>query len=350
MSKKNNHQNVKLSTAKKLIIKTLKVNLVPYLQSSPGIGKSDLYKEIAKEFNLKVIDIRLAQCDPTDLNGFPFVNKDTNTASFIPMDIFPIKTTKIPKDYEGWLLVLDELPQASPAVQKASFKLILDRMVGLHHLHKNCFIVAAGNLITDNAFVEEMPTALQSRLIHIETHADAEEWIDWALKNDIDHRIISYIEYKPDHLHAFKPTHNDRTFACPRTWEFASKLIKDEVSLSDDNDLITLLSGTISVGIANEFKIFNKIYKELIKFEQILTDPEKIQVPTEPGILYALTGTISHNASASTMAPLIKFIERIPTEFQVITIRNIIKRDSTMLENTHISEWISNTASTAFSF
>lgn len=42
--------------------------LVPFMKGSPGIGKSDIYKQIAKRFKLKLIDIRLSQCDPTDLN------------------------------------------------------------------------------------------------------------------------------------------------------------------------------------------------------------------------------------------------------------------------------------------
>jgi len=41
--------------------------LVPNLLGSPGCGKSALIHQIAEEFNLKVIDLRLSQCDPTDL-------------------------------------------------------------------------------------------------------------------------------------------------------------------------------------------------------------------------------------------------------------------------------------------
>jgi len=36
--------------------------------SSPGLGKSDVVKQVAKELNLKVIDFRLSTADPTDLN------------------------------------------------------------------------------------------------------------------------------------------------------------------------------------------------------------------------------------------------------------------------------------------
>ena len=50
--------------------------LTPMLVGSPGIGKSDIVKLVAKKHNLKLIDVRLAQSDPTDLNGFPTLQSD----------------------------------------------------------------------------------------------------------------------------------------------------------------------------------------------------------------------------------------------------------------------------------
>lgn len=132
------------------------------------------------------------------------------------MKHFPIEGDPIPHGYSGWLLFLDEATSAPPAIQAAAYKLILDRMVGSHHLHKNVAIVCAGNLETDNAIVQPMSTALQSRLVHMELVIDHQEWIDWAVQNDIDHRITSFIGFKPSALFTFTPDHTDKTYACPR--------------------------------------------------------------------------------------------------------------------------------------
>lgn len=59
---------IKLSRAAELITLALKANLVPMVHGSPALGKSSIVKQIAKKFNLKLIDLRLSQCDPTDLN------------------------------------------------------------------------------------------------------------------------------------------------------------------------------------------------------------------------------------------------------------------------------------------
>ncbi len=45
------------------------------IAGSPGIGKSYIIRDIAEQFKLKVIDMRLSQCDPTDLNNFLIISK-----------------------------------------------------------------------------------------------------------------------------------------------------------------------------------------------------------------------------------------------------------------------------------
>lgn len=59
---------IKISQAIPLVIAALKAKLVPMLHGSPAVGKSAIVRQIAKQFNLKLIDLRLSQCDPTDLN------------------------------------------------------------------------------------------------------------------------------------------------------------------------------------------------------------------------------------------------------------------------------------------
>ena len=109
---------VKVSQAVSMIAKFIRARLVPMITGSPGIGKSNIVHQIAADYGLKVIDMRLAQCDPCDLMGFPTI--DGEKACYKPMDTFPIEGDPVPKGYNGWLLFLDELNSAPPAVQAAA--------------------------------------------------------------------------------------------------------------------------------------------------------------------------------------------------------------------------------------
>lgn len=96
------------------------------------------------------------------------------------------------------------------------YKLILDRKVGNYDLHPAVAMAAAGNLETDNAIVEEMSTALKSRMAHLTLMLDNRKWLDWATNAGVDYRITSYINFKPNSLYEFNPDSEDDTYACPR--------------------------------------------------------------------------------------------------------------------------------------
>jgi hypothetical protein len=333
---------VKISKAIELIVDYIKAKLVPFLEGPPGIGKSQIVHSIAKQFNLKVIDLRLSQCDPTDLLGFPTIMG--TRAGYAPMETFPIEGDAIPEGYAGWLLFLDEFSSAPPAVQAAAYKLTLDRMVGVRHLHKNVAIVCAGNREGDNAIVQPMSTALQSRLAHMELVVDAKEFVEWGQANGIHHYITDYIQFKPGQVYTFSPDHTDKTYACPRTWEFASRLMFG----SNEKNRLQLLAGVVSEGVAREFLKFCEVYEDLPKPAQLIRDPEGIAIPKEPSILYALTGTISHNATNDNFSQLMKVIKRLPVEFQVVTMRETICRNKQMMTHASVQKWITESATNLF--
>ena len=335
---------VKVSQAVSMIAKFIRARLVPMITGSPGIGKSNIVHQIAAEYGLKVIDMRLAQCDPTDLLGFPSIQGAK--ASYVPMDTFPVEGDPIPQGYKGWLIFLDEMNSAPMAVQSAAYKLILDRMVGNHKLHKNVAIVAAGNLETDNAIVQPMSTALQSRMAHLELIADAKEWVDWASSNGIDYRITSYINFRPDALYTFSPDHTDKTYASPRTWEFANRVL--QVADASTPEALPMLAGTISEGVAREFLGFCKIHMSLPKLADIIAAPTTIAVPDEPSILFAMTGALGNNANKENIGALMKFIQRLPVEFQVVTLRETIRRNKELIQHEAVRDWVTKSATDLF--
>ena len=332
------HLTVPPSTARSMIVRCLLAGLVPDIRSSPGMGKSDIVRSIAEEYRLKLIDIRLGQCDITDLNGLPRFTSD-GRAEFAPFTLFPLEGDDLPVDdegepLEGWLIFFDEMSSANKQLQAAAYKLILDRMVGQRKLHRKVLMACAGNLETDRAVVHSMSTALQARLIHIEMRVDHREWMNWAIRNNVDNRIIGFLEFKPEYLHKFDPDHQDKTFACPRTWWFANKLITGRKVGNED---VPLLAGTISAGVAQEFVQFCKIYADLPKIADILKDPVNAKIPEEPSTKYAMVSMIADHFTNSTADDLATYIQRYPVEFRVIMLRMVRQRQPNLMRHKAVS-------------
>ena len=209
-------------------------------------------------------------------------------------------------------------------------------MIGNRPLHERVAMMAAGNLETDNAVVHSMSTALQSRLIHLELAVNKNDWMDWAAKNDIDSRVMAFIEFKPALLHKFQPDSQEHTYPCPRTWFFCSKLIKNQKILTNEDDL-PLLAGTIGPGAATEFLEFARIYELLPTIDQIVANPAGVMLPNEPGIKFALATMVAENMDKSNATDLVKFLDRLPVECRVLCLRMACGRNPTLPGNSAVA-------------
>ena len=323
----------------------LKAGLTPMVSSSPGMGKSDIIRTIADTFMLKVIDFRVSQCEPVAMQGYPGVTNGRMT--FHIPEYFPIEGDTIPDGYDGWLLFLDEFNSGNKQTEAAAYKLILDREVYKYKLHPRCLIAAAGNLTTDRAIVNTQSTATTSRLTHYRMRVDHNVWVDWANAHGVDHRIISLIKFKPELLHRFDTSTSELTFPCPRTWEFASKVIKNKPKV----DLITKtrLAGTIGEGAAVELATYSEIYQNLPTIEQILSNPKSgWKVPKEPSEQYAVTTMLAHNCTNDNIEKIVTAINRLPVDFQVITFKDIYKRSPQLKGHSVIKQWVAKNSSIIF--
>jgi hypothetical protein len=308
--------------AKKFIKKCMKVQEVPLLKSAPGMGKSDLIRSIADELGLLVIDVRLAQIEAVEMNGYPDLAGEY--ATYKQMDIFPTQKTPIPAGYNGFLIFLDELTQAKKDVQGAAHKLILDRMVGQEKLHDMAFIVAAGNRSQDRAASTGLITSLQSRLIHLTLHVDFEnDFFPYALNEGYDPRILSFLNFRTDAFNNFDPLHSGDTYACSRTWFKLHKLIKDEPEIG--HSWVPLIAGTIGEGAAAEFKTFCGIWQSLPEVASITSNPSGANLPSDSQTKYAMIGMLTTKVTKENLPSFVTYVRRMEPELQLVFVRLVAK-------------------------
>lgn len=309
-------------------IKTcIKANQPPFIHGSPGIGKSDVVRQVGKDLDLPIADVRAVLLDPVDLRGLPTVNGDGRAKWAIP--------EFLPREGKG-ILFLDELNAAPKLVQAACYQLVLDRKLGEYTLPKEWHIVSAGNRETDRAVVTRMPSALANRFIHIDFDVDVEDWILWALNHNVMTELISFIRFRPPLLNAFDPKAASKAFPTPRSWMFVNNIMATNPA---QDILYDLLKGTVGEGATAEFLAFWKIFNKLPSPDVILTNPDSSEVPTDPATLYALMGALAARAKDSNMDRLMKYMARVPNEFCVLLMRDALRRDNSLANTRAYINW-----------
>lgn len=90
MSKAEQLPQVTIPTIKTLLLAIYFPTKQPvFLWGAPGIGKSDLVADLGAETNRPVLDIRLAQYDPTDVRGIPYFDGESRQMKWAKPSEFP---------------------------------------------------------------------------------------------------------------------------------------------------------------------------------------------------------------------------------------------------------------------
>lgn len=303
-----------------------------FLWGAPGIGKSSIVKQIAKDMDVAFIDLRLALMDPTDLKGIPFYDKESHTALWAPPAFLPSKG-------EG-ILFLDELNSAAPSVQSSAYQLILDRKVGEYELPDGWAIVAAGNREGDRGVTYRMPAPLANRFVHFELEVDVNDWRDWAYKSALDERIIAYISYKNEHLFTFDAKSDAKSFATPRSWEYVGNILKSPLSFEL---LLETISGTVGKDVAVSFLSFIRVMDRLPDVQNIL-NAKDIAYSDEVDVLYALSaGIVSaylKRQDDESLDNLLTYTLEMKSEFAVMIVQDLQRNGVDMQHSEVFKEWV----------
>lgn len=231
------------------------------IHGSPGVGKSSIVKQAADEFGIDLIDLRLSAMESGDVLGIPFVfngEMEFSTPKWWPDGSRPS------------ILFLDELKTASPSVQVAAFRLILDRSIqNGKTLPSNCIIMAAGNLKEDKSGARDLLPAAANRFdmhLIIDKNRLSESFLNHAVMQGYDRSVIGYLTWKKSSIYG--KIGDEEAFASPRTWEGVSNIRR--LGITDKNMLSVAIAG--AVGSAESIS-----FMSYLEYNHMLPDWERIR-------------------------------------------------------------------------
>ena len=133
--------------------------------------------------------------------------------------------SEIKSNLKPTLIHFEELNRASQHVRNAALQILLEREIGTEFkFNENVLMMCSGNLgEEDNTDVEELDSALNNRLIHVNHKLSVEEWIDGFARENVHPTIVDYIETHPEQI--YKTSENTDAYATPRSWTFLSDFI-----------------------------------------------------------------------------------------------------------------------------
>lgn len=315
-----------------------RANIPTMIWGPPGIGKSQISYQVADQLNAKLFELRANLFDPVDVRGgLKVVEQQDGTYKTrygVPED-YPDST------YAGnVVLLVDELPNAPKATQNALLQLILDKKIGTYTLPAGTAIIAAGNRSIDRAAVHEMPTPVKNRFAHYEIEANIDDWCAWAMQNNISPTITSFLRYRPTMLHSLDSREN--AFPTPRAWEMVDRKMPFMGSSADDE--FYGVASIIGDGPAGEFIAFKQTADQMPDLDQIVRSPYSTTVPSDPSVLFAVSGALAARADEDNYKDIMAYANRMPAEYQVVLVRDSLAKDRDLMKTPAFQKWTQDNA------
>jgi hypothetical protein len=301
------------------------------IQSSPGLGKSDIVSQCAARLGFDLLILHPVTDDPTDAKGLPvFAN---GIADFIPYGnlLRMINATR------PLIVFLDDLGQAAQSVQAAYMQLILCRQINGKAISPHVRFVAATNRRSDNAGVAGLITPLISRFHAVlELAINVADWAQWAIKAGLPLELIAFVNFRPALLSTFdaKAAKEGKPFACPRTVAMLGDWIKAGV---DDPKLF---AGCVGESFATEFAAFLQIYRQVGNLPaQVCINPQTAPIPASLDQKFALCAALSYHVTKQNADSIGIYCERIESEFATFFWKTATARKPEIVDTNAFTRW-----------
>ena len=326
---------------------------VPLVVGESGIGKTALAKKIAKENNWSLIVIDGNLLKEGEIGGLPTVESyktinsngeqvEKKTTIYAVHNKLREIDEEISKG-KTVLLFIDEINRCEHTVQQELMNLILNKEINGYKLDKNVNILAAMNPSSKYGSdfdyqVVDMDAAQENRFVWLNMEPDHEQWINWAINEGLENKVIEFISTFPEYLNKIN---EDDVRATPRSYERVSKsykVYKEQKGLIPKSVFLNVIKGNVGKVIAEEFINFIESNQSpLISYNDVflgdvlsLEIVEKIKNETHTrlylsakNILKKLELDIKQHNAVIDIDRLIEFLKLYPIDLMVGIMKDI---------------------------
>ncbi|MBT6052347.1 MAG: AAA domain-containing protein [Candidatus Scalindua sp.] len=252
-------KNLQLNISEmKDVLNALPHTMAVFCEGVHGIGKSSVFRQLATERDAIFIDMRLSQCEYTEIAGYP---KDVDGKMLHLNPWWRTQIEEAAKENKNVVLLFDEMNRAHKDVLQTVFQVVLDREVQGWKFPTNVkvWIYAAGNT-GDDYDVTMMDPALVDRFFRFELRPSNDEWTNWAKDNDVHEAVVQFIMKNDNFLDPISNLDDtDEKMQSRRSWTKLSDVLNKTPELvnSEDTTMVQLLAaGFVGTKVAPKFAKF----------------------------------------------------------------------------------------------
>ena len=302
------------------------------LQGDMGNGKSATLTTLGEKHSKHRIfycdcttkdvgDLMLPMFSELDQNG-QFVRFVTNEELGIHID-------------DPVIIMVDEFGKANKSVQNALLCLMYERKMGSRKLHEESIVYATTNLGAEGVGDLLPPHARNRFCVLTVKKWTNEQWMEWAINNQIDPQVILFAKENPeifqsftevenpdDNQYIYHPKVSRAAFVTPRSLETASHICKVRDQLGADTTT-ALLIGCIGEHAARQLNAQFTISDDLVPLDDIKNSPKSAKIPSTAAAQCMMMYRTLSNIDRSWMDSWMDYMDRLPANMQGMFVNGV---------------------------
>lgn len=240
------------------------VNRLPfYLEGEPGIGKTEIVKQIADELGIGYVSFSLTHHTRNSLLGLPVIKEledGDKYTSYTMSEVIAKVLEAVEGGHKEGILLLDEFPCMSETIMPAMLAFLQTKNIGTHHLPEGWVIVLCGNPTKYNKSARTFDAAIVDRLRKLEIQFEPNVFIEYAQQIKMHPCIIEYLKLNNEKVYWYQKAEKQLELVTCRGWENLSHMINAQEELELDICTEDVKQYLKSEHIANDFYLFYQTY------------------------------------------------------------------------------------------
>ena len=190
---------------------SLRRTIVPLFVGNPGIGKTVIIEQFAKDKGVKHVELITSQMSPFEISGIAFPDKDSKKMEYYNFD-------KLENLVDGDILFFDELLNGNPVVLNACLTILEQRRFISGKPLPNIMIVAAAN----PQGMAPLTPQIKERFVWYDVKFNPAMWAEFMFNK---YGLIKPIASKLSTLIQNEKDFNGNNFHTPRSIDKAVNMI-----------------------------------------------------------------------------------------------------------------------------
>lgn len=241
----------------------LRQTCIPLFLSSPGMGKTAIIKQFAREKGVNCVDIIASQLMPHEISGMAMPDKVNKQMEYFDYNMFyNLK--------DGDIVFFDELLNANPMVLNACLTILENRTLISGRVLPKVMFVAAAN--PQGATI--LTPQIKERFIWYNLSFDKNSWKEYMAKYQITDLMFDPLFQLVSNESFIS---SDKNYCTPRSIDKAINMILNDVPTPYEPKLKTILNTLVANTSGNDIPIGDYIFKTdesmpWIKLQKIMKD------------------------------------------------------------------------------